>query len=87
MRKRKGISDQTENKRVQILVPPELKARLDNIFRWGEWNSTAISFLEWLCDMHDKMGNQIFLIFRQGQFSELVKRQIEEAQNDDIQKN
>lgn len=81
---KRGLSKQEDNRRVQILVTPELKKRLDDIFPWGEWNRTAVMMLEWLCDMHDTIGNHIFLLFRKGDFAEIVRRQVAEIEKEKV---
>lgn len=58
--------------RIHIRVDRELKKRLDSIFKWGEFNSSFVEILEWLCTMHDKHGDTAFLIFRKGDLSKFL---------------
>lgn len=53
----------------------ELKARLDKIFKWGEFNSSCVEILTWVCDMHDKHGEEAFLLFRSGDLGKFFKKE------------
>ncbi len=63
-----------EFRRIQIRVTPEMKAAHDRLFRWGEWNRFATELIEWLIEAHAKMGDGVFLLFRKGDISSIIRK-------------
>ena len=61
--------------RVSIRVNFPLKQRMDKVFKWGEFNNTMVEILQWICDMHDKHGDQAFLLFRSGDLSKFFNKE------------
>jgi hypothetical protein len=61
--------------RMSIRVEAELKTRMDKVLKWGEFNNTMVEILQWICDMHDKYGDEAFLLFRSGKLQEFFKKE------------
>lgn len=61
--------------RVSVRVDVDLKKRMDNVFKWGEFNNVMVEVLNWICDMHDRHGDAAFLLFRSGRLQEFFKKE------------